>query len=238
MKPSLLEHYTELAQHHREKLSFLGGLYLALGQVLIFTPTSTLEQIKTNLLSKDQLVPDIAIFGGSAAALFTLITVGILHHLCNLIAYATLRLNYERRCVVEDVKRNTVDWEKKLEAHLRTRFSLSKVSGVLAITCAAVIWASIVIRIIYIFKHLFADSPSVNVFVGLFIFTQIGILIVYAVIIFNRGRRFYQARDILKCIETDASIDKLIVRLQHCDIPICQHDAELYKGTVSESRST
>lgn len=235
MKPSLLEHYTSLAQHHREKLSVLASVYLTLGQVLIFTPMATFEQIKPNSLSPNQLVPDVAIFGSSAAALFTIITVGIFHHLCNLVAYATLRLDYERRCLVEAMKKPHAEWEEKLDAHLRARFSLSKVSGVIGIVCAGVIWGAICLRINYIVRHLYNDSNIANMFVGAFLVLQVLIALGYGAVVIMRARLFYQARDILKCIETDVPADRLVSRLQRCDISITRAEAELYRKPGSNS---
>lgn len=237
MTPSLLEHYTSLAQHHREKLSFLAGTYLVLGQILILTPRAAFDLFKDNLLAPDQFVPDIVIFGAAAAGLFTMITIGILHHLCNLIAYATLRLDYERRCLIAEARRHPPEaWEVRLAARLRSRLSLSKVSAALAIVCAGAIWGAIALRINYLVRHLGGDTGTAAMLVGAFLIVQIAIVAGYAAVVLRRARLFYHARDLLKCIETDAPRMELVSCLRRCDIDIGHDEAERYVAALTRGR--
>jgi hypothetical protein len=228
MKETMLEHYTSLAQHHREKLSFLAGVYLTLGQLLVFSPNATLSALRENLLGQHQSVPDIILLGGSLCSLFSLLTVGVLHHLCNVIIYATLRLHYERKCLIKDHCNIKTEWERRLETHLRTSFSLSRISALIASLLAGVMWMLIVCRIAYIIKYLFGDTSQVNMFVGGFVLLQFALVIGYASLVITRGRRFYIARSFLKCVERSQGAKELQTALAQAGIELSVDAAKEY----------
>ena len=223
----LADHYTALGQQHREKVCFLVGVYFALGQVLTFTPTTVLDSLKTSLLT-NQLVPDMLTFGGGIACLVSLLTVGILHHLCNLVSYSALRLDYERRCLVADMARNPNEWEKAFGRKLRTKMSLSKPSAAIAGFFAAVIWGLVLLRFNYLLRYLFDESTAVTLFAGGFFVIQTLILLVYGIALSARARRFYQARELLKLFELNASDEEIVDCLARFNVKVTEEEIANY----------
>jgi hypothetical protein len=213
MKIELLTYYTELAQQHRTKVCFLLGVYLVLGQVLLFTPLSVIAAMRDGLLTQ-QLVSDILAFGGGVACLISLLTIGMLHHLSNLIFYATKRLEYERKCLVESHQEDFASWEEDFTIQLSTTFSVSIVSALLAGVFGAGLWSLMLFRVTYLIRYLFEENPVATQFAGAFILLQLLMVTFYGVVIISRCRAFYKARALWKLVERYASERELKKKLE------------------------
>jgi len=198
----LLQNHTSLAQQNRERLSHLTIIQLAIIQILIFTPNSALDAIQKSLnISQDPW--QVAIYGGGIGAILAIITVGILHHICNLIYETASRMKYELRIMLNDRKENNNDNYRILDKIVVHKLSLSKSSGAIALILLFVLLFLTVVRFSSIFLYLFSDYDGAKYFLGIFYAIESGIIIFYFIVVRIRWKKFYIIRDLLREIESN-----------------------------------
>ena len=201
----LLEYYTNLTQHHRTKISLLGGIYLSVSQILLLT---SIDTIKTSVATDE-----IVLIGG-IGALITLLFVGILHHIGSLSIIATQRLNVLRTLYFELLPENNdeedheyVVWSKEFNTSTRDSFSLSKCSAILASIILVPIFMLTLIRF-YSVSVAIVTENKIFLILGAFYFLQIIITVLYGYIIVQRTIGFYKSRKAFKQIQASVSKDE------------------------------
>lgn len=204
----LLRYHSDQAQHHRQKITFLAGIYLAFSQLLILTPKSTVDQLLATLDISD-CASGVLIFGGGVGSFFILLLIGICHHVCNLITSSTQRLKYEMRCVWKDHKESKASWLPILDSYTRNRFSLSQVSAYFAIVFIIVLFLLTSVRFASITTRIFSSSIAVGAFLGGYFTIEAVILVFYFSIALRRCKQFYTIRRILRGVEGSRDLNGL-----------------------------
>ncbi|MDP1572980.1 MAG: hypothetical protein Q8M09_12260 [Pseudomonadota bacterium] len=199
---SLLEYYTSMTEHHRTKISVIGGAYLVLSQLMLITP----QEVVLASVKDDQLL-----FAGVLGLIMSLLFLGILHHAANIGIISTQRLNVLRNIywvkLPEEETENTYQvWKTNFEVKHRDIHSVSRLSMAFAVVILAPIFVLTIMRYHSIVVGVLAQtSSSVHLFLGVFYAFQLVLFVPFLRLIAIRTYNFYKTRDSYKIVQNAKS---------------------------------
>lgn len=208
---SLLEYYTNMTEHHRTKISVIGGAYLVLTQLMLITPQETIIQsIKQNNL----------LFSGMLGLIMSLLFLGILHHAANIAIIATQRLNVLRNIYWAKLPKTQVNdgyqsWKTAFEVKNRDNISVSRFSMGFAILILSPIFLLTIARYHFLVVGLLTgNQQEIYLVLGAFYAGQLFLFAPFAAIIWKRTFNFYRVRDSYKLVQSSKTRDECLEKLK------------------------
>lgn len=208
---ALLEYYTSMTEHHRTKISVIGGAYLVLTQLMLITPQETIIQsIKENHL----------LFAGMLGLIMSLLFLGILHHAANIAIIASQRLNilrniYWTKLPIKPIDNDYQSWKTLFEVKNRDNISVSRFSMGFAIAILAPIFFLTIARYHFLVVGLLTENTQeIFMVLGAFYAGQVILFAPFAIIIGKRTFNFYRVRDSYKIVQSSKSRDECLQKLK------------------------
>ncbi len=208
---ALLQYYTDMTDHHRTKLSVLGGAYLILAQLLLLTPLKTI----TDAISGYERY----IFASMVGAIISLLALGLFHHAANIAIIAAQRLNILRNIYWSKLPRESrvpdeyTKWRLVFETRNRDISSVSRPSGIFLLILVVPIFALTIIRYHAIVSQLLDREPWFYVLLGVFYAFEVALFVFYVIKIWRRTLHFYRIRDSYKIVQSAKSRTDCLQRL-------------------------
>jgi len=208
---ALLEYYTSMTEHHRTKISVVGGAFLVLSQLMLITPQETIIQSIKN---------DHLLFAGVLGLIMSLLFLGILHHAANIGIIATQRLNvlrniYWTKLPSAETNDEYQTWKTTFEIKNRDSYSVSRLSMVFAVTILIPIFVLTIMRYHSLVVGMLPEGTNdVFLVLGMFYAAQLALFIPFFLLIGIRTRNFYKTRDSYKLVQNAKSRDNCLKNLK------------------------
>jgi len=208
---SLLEYYTNMTEHHRTKISVVGGAYLVFSQLMLITPQETI----ISSIKDDQLL-----FAAVIGLIMSLLFLGILHHAANIGIIATQRLNVLRNIYwVKLPKEETSDtyqtWKTSFEVKHRDIYSVSRPSMIFAVAILVPVFVLTIMRYHSLVVGILGQtSGNVMLFLGVFYMFQAMLFAPFLILIGIRTRNFYKTRDTYRVEQNAKSRGECLEKLK------------------------
>jgi len=197
MNSSLLRYYTDLANHHRVKITFFIGIFFTLSQLIILTPIKVVEGLR-DLQSVDASRVHVVAAAATASVLLLLL-IGIGHHICNFVAANTCRIRHETYHVKDllDSTNGTLDID--IERHVRHNFPLSRITGPAAFALGFLLYVLTIFGYVHIIQTFLAKSSQTYISgtIILFIALNVAALVFFGYQMKLRLNQFRVAQGVL-----------------------------------------
>jgi len=208
---TLLEYYTSMTEHHRTKISVIGGAYLVLAQLLLLTPLTTIVDAIKN--------EDRYIFASMVGAIISLLALGLLHHAANLAIVAGQRLNILRNIYWSKLPKESKEpdeytkWRLSFETKNRDITSVSRPSTVFLLLLVVPIFVLTIARYHNMVVEVLKGEVWFYVLLGVFYCLQFLLFGFFLMKIGRRSLHFYRVRDTYKVVQSAKSRKDCVERL-------------------------
>lgn len=194
----LLEYYSDLSIHHRTMMIGFVSAYLAINQLLLLTPPSTLQ-------FEDGRSP--VAFVVCAGLIITFVLASTLHHGCHFVATAGMKaitaaeLHYRHLPDKEEQMDPFIAWINRTATQVREGLAVRTFSFYVLLTLYVLLLFTNLTIYHGVAKHLLKETKFDSGFVfGLFVAAQVVALCFYGLTFFKHFRHFQIAKRELQVV--------------------------------------
>jgi len=216
----LLKYYSDMANHHRQKLTFFIGIFLALSQLIILTPDIIVQQLR-DLQGKEATISHNYSIIGMAVLLYLLL-LGVGHHICNFISANTCRIRHETYMVKDllDSTGGTLDHD--IERSVRPDFPLSRFTGPLSVLFGCVLYIVTAFQFINVVDTFLEKHKLWSIYGTIIMFVSLNLIaaVIFAYVAWDRIKQFYIAQSVLVLTRDLADENRLREFLQKQNVTL------------------